>query len=76
MGKVRNARRNPGLTWDELRFAQGGDTVTHRGDNYVVHSNGKRGSHAWVLRSSSGVRYHATVGEDGQVFVDLIGLMY
>lgn len=75
MGKVRNARRNPPVSADDLLDTQwaGENTVVHMGQELrVLRSGGNRG--AWLLQSGQGVRYSARIQYDGSVNVELLGL--
>ena len=73
MGKVKNAKRNPGMTWDDLRFSKNGDVIVHRGDKLTVVRNGRRGVMPWVLKSEVGAEISARVEETGQVLVGATG---
>lgn len=67
MGKKKNARRNPGITWEELQEAvQFRARINTHGGEYDIVQSGKRGSH-WVLRSANGLRYSMFVNNNGEV---------
>ena len=74
MGKVRNARRNPAVTADELLDAGWGHgTVMHLGQELEVVRHGS-GGRPYILRSAQGVQYAARPKRDDSVSVDLLGL--
>lgn len=74
MGKVRNLRRNPPVSADDLLEVKWeGGVVEHRGETLEVLRHGT-GSGVWLLRSAQGVRYSATPRRDGSVTVELLGL--
>lgn len=73
MGKVKNAKRNPGMTWDDLRFAKSGDEIVHRGDLLTVVRSGRRGVMPWVLKNMSGAEISARVEDTGRVLAGATG---
>lgn len=66
MGKMKNAKRNPGIRWAELREVFRGDTLETHGERYVVLERGRLGGR-FVLESESGVKYTMNVRENGVV---------
>lgn len=73
MGKVKNAKRNPGMTWDDVRFARVGSVIGHRGDKLTVVRAGRRGVMPWILRSEAGAEISARVEDTGRVLVGATG---
>lgn len=73
MGKVKNARRNPGLSWDDVRFSSNGERIKHRGDYLTVVRQGRRGVMPWVLKNDLGAEITARVEENGMVTVACTG---
>lgn len=74
MGKVRNARRNPPVSADDLLESKWADgSVMHRGESLEVVRHGS-GNRPYILRSVQGVQYAARPCKDGSVRVDLLGL--
>ena len=74
MGKVRNARRNPGVTVEALEdSAWSGGMVMHIGQELEVVRHGS-GGRPYILRSAQGVQYAARPKRDDSVSVDLLGL--
>ncbi len=74
MGKIRNARRNPGVTVEALEDSKwSGGMVMHRGESLEIVRHGS-GSRPYILRSGQGVQYAARPMRDGSVSVDLLGL--
>lgn len=74
MGKVRNLRRNPPVSADDLLDSGWGHgTVMHLGQELEVVRHGS-GSRPYILKSAQGVQYAATTRRDGSVSVELLGL--
>ena len=71
MGKLRNERRKPSATLDDLKDSVwNGGVVEHRGEEYKVVVRGGR-ERAWIVESAQGVRYRANVWH-GKVDLELI----
>lgn len=71
MGKLRNARRKPGATLEDLKDSHwNGGRFEHRGEEFRVEVVGNK-SRAWMVRSAGGVLYRANVWH-GQVDLELM----
>lgn len=66
MGKMRNARRNPGITWLELRELGHGERMVTCGEEYAIVGVGGLGK-SYRLVSPNGVSYSMYVRSNGVV---------
>lgn len=65
MGKLKNARRKPGATLEDLQESHWDDgRFNHRGEEYKVVQRGGRAS-PWIVRSVGGLNYRANVYAGG-----------
>ena len=73
MGKKKTARRNPGITWDELKWVQHADRIVTHGEEYAVLGVGGLGR-SYKLVSPNGVQYTMYVHQNGVVEAPVIYL--
>lgn len=73
MGKVKNAKRNPGITWADLKYVEHGSRIVTHGEEYAVVGVGGLGRD-FRLVSPNGVRYTMYVKPNGVVEAPVISL--
>ena len=66
MGKVKNAKRNPGITWADLKYVVHGERIVTHGEEYAVVGVGGLGQE-YRLVSPNGIRYAMYVRPNGVV---------